>query len=100
MCFGNQDSDPTQQPIKITQASEAQLDSSAPSKRKEQKKRPHTDPDDHEAHVVHQSEKANLDSKKSDPGHSQPLTRKQIRDKYNGKQNNVGMFAGNNYDFV
>jgi hypothetical protein len=97
MCFGSQDSsDPTQQPIKITQSSEAQSDGSTPSKRKELKKRSYTDL--HETHRVHQSDRANSDSKKSEPAPSAPLTRKQLRDKYNQKPNNVARFAGNNYD--
>ncbi|KAK5058970.1 hypothetical protein LTR84_011234 [Exophiala bonariae] len=98
MCFGSQDNDPTQQPIKITQSSEAQSDGSTPSKRKEQKKHSYTDLHDSETRDVHQIEKANLDSKKSEPTSSAPLTRKQLRDKYNNKPNNVAVFAGNNYD--
>lgn len=99
MCFGSQDNDPTQQPIKITQASDAQTDS-APSKRKEQKSRPFSDADGHEAAMAHHSEKGHLDAKKSEPAASAPLTRKELRNKYNKKPNAVGAFAGNNYDFV
>lgn len=99
MCFGSQDNDPTQQPIKITQASDAQTDS-APSKRKEQKSHPYNDSDSHEASKVHRSEKGHLDAKNSEPATSAPLSRKELRNKYNKKPNAVGTFAGNNYDFV
>jgi hypothetical protein len=98
MCFGGKDDDPTQQPIKITQATEAQQSEfSAPSKRKEEKKRPHTDSDDHWNHSEEKSEKIKMGSGKPEPSNPPAIDRKELRRKY-GKRKNAENFSGPNFD--
>lgn len=101
MCFGGKDIDPTQQPIKITQASEAeQAYFSAPSKRKEDKKRPHTDFDDHGVQSTHKNEKTSTESDKSEPLKPTTVDKKTLRNKYNNSGTGTGRLAALNFDFT
>jgi len=103
MCFRDKDIDPTQQPIKITQSSEAeQAQFSAPSKRKEGKKHPHTDFEDHEGQTIDKNVKKSLESEKSDDLKQKPnaLDKKALRNKYNKKGNGRGGLTALNFDFA